>query len=273
MGLLEGKVAIITGAGQGLGLAVAREFSAEGADVVLLERNAETLEVARAEIEAAGGAVFARQLDVRDYDGYADAVAAVMDWRGRIDVLVNNAAISHQASILESTLEDWRRVITVDLEAVYMGARLVAPHMVAQRSGRIISIASIQAFAVTPGVGSYNAAKGGVISWTKSAAIDLGEYGILVNAVAPGFMCTPATYVDGAPQSEQSWFQDFYVERGKVPAAARRHARGHLWRRRLPRLGLLPLHDRPATGGGWRRDKHVLAGFDSWTVALPFVTP
>ncbi len=217
MGLLDGKVAIITGAGQGLGLAVAREFAAEGADVVLLERNAETLEAAHAEIEAAGGAVFARQLDVSDYDGYADAVAAVMDWRGRIDVLVNNAAISHQASILESKLEDWRRVITVDLEAIYMGARLVAPHMVAQRSGRIISIASIQAFAVTPGVGSYNAAKGGVISWTKSAAIDLGEYGILVNAVAPGFMCTPATYVDGAPQSEQPWFQDFYVERGKVP--------------------------------------------------------
>lgn len=217
MGLLEDRVAIITGAGQGLGLAVAREFAAEGAAVALLERNADTLEAARADIEDRGGAVFARQLDVSDYAGYAAAVEAIVAWRGRIDVLVNNAAISHQASLPESTLEDWRRVIAVDLEAVYMGAKLVVPHMVARRSGRIINIASIQAFAMTPGLGAYNAAKGGVVAWTKSAAIDLGEYGILVNAVAPGFMATPATFVDGRPQSEQPWFQDFYVERGKVP--------------------------------------------------------
>ena len=217
MGLLEDRVAIITGAGQGLGLAVAREFAAEGAAVALLERNADTLEAARADIEAHGGAVFARQLDVSDYAGYAAAVEAIIAWRGKVDVLVNNAAISHQASLPESTLEDWRRVITVDLEAVYMGAKLVVPHMVARRSGRIINIASIQAFAMTPGVGAYNAAKGGVVAWTKSAAIDLGEYGILVNAVAPGFMATPATFVDGRPQSEQPWFQDFYVDRGKVP--------------------------------------------------------
>ena len=217
MGLLNDRVAIITGAGQGLGLAVAREFVAEGAAVALLERNPDTLEAARRDLEAQGNAVFARQLDVSDYDGYAAAVDAIIAWRGKVDVLVNNAAISQQASILESTLEDWRRVITVDLEAVYMGARLVVPHMVAQRSGRIINIASIQAFAMTPGLGAYNAAKGGVVSWTRSAAIDLGEYGILVNAVAPGFMATPATFVDGRPQSEQPWFQDFYVERGKVP--------------------------------------------------------
>ena len=216
-GLLDGKVAIITGAGQGLGLAVAREFAAEGAALALLERNAGTLEAARAEIEAGGGAALAWQLDVSDPEAYAAAVDAVLAWRGHIDVLVNNAAFAHQASLLESTLEDWRRQIAVDLEAVYMGAKLVAPHMVARRSGRIISVASVQAFAVTPGLGAYNAAKGGVISWTKSAAIDLGPYGILVNAVAPGFMRTPATFVDGAPQSEQAWFQDFYVERGKVP--------------------------------------------------------
>lgn len=217
MGLLDGKVAIITGAGQGLGLAVGREFAAEGASVALLERNADTLAAARAEIAAQGGEVFARQLDVSDYDGYAAAVEAIVAWAGQVDVLVNNAAISHLASLLDSTLEDWRRVITVDLEALYVGAKLVVPHMVARRSGRIINIASIQAFAMTPGLGAYNAAKGGVVSWTKSAAIDLGEHGILVNAVAPGFMATPATFVDGAPQSEQPWFQDFYVERGKVP--------------------------------------------------------
>ncbi|MDD9954977.1 MAG: SDR family NAD(P)-dependent oxidoreductase [Anaerolineaceae bacterium] len=217
MGLLDRKVAIVTGAGQGLGLAIAREFTAEGAAVAMLERNADTLADASAEIEAAGGAVLARQLDVSDYEAYAAAVAATIAWRGKIDVLVSNAAFSIQDSIFDSSLEDWRRVITVDLEAVYMGAKLVVPHMAKQRSGRIINIASIQAFAMTPGLGAYNAAKGGVVSWTKSAAIDLGEHGILVNAVAPGFMATPATFVDGRPQSEQPWFQDFYVERGKVP--------------------------------------------------------
>jgi 3-oxoacyl-[acyl-carrier protein] reductase len=217
MGLLEGQVAIITGAGQGLGRAVALEFAAEGAAVALLELNADTAEAVRHEIEASGGEARAYPLDITDYDRYAQVVDDVVAWKGQIDVLVNNAAVSLYGTSLTDTLEIWRRQIAVNLEAVYMGCKLVAPHMVERRYGRIISVASIQGFAASGDVGSYNAAKGGIIAYTKSMAVELGQYNILVNAVAPGFMRTPMSFVDGVDESTTPEFTEWYVNKGKVP--------------------------------------------------------
>jgi 3-oxoacyl-[acyl-carrier protein] reductase len=218
MGLLDGKVCIVSGAGQGLGRSVSLEMAAEGAVVILLERNAETGASVQSEIESAGGKAHAHVLDVTDYNRYGEIVTSTIAKHGRIDVLVNNAAINPPTrTILEDTLEDWRRTIAINLEAIYMGSKLVAPHMVAAGGGRIIHIASIQGFAASGDCGAYNAAKGGIIAFTKSMAVELGRYNILVNAVAPGFMATPMSIVNGIDEATTPDFLEWYVARRKIP--------------------------------------------------------
>jgi NAD(P)-dependent dehydrogenase (short-subunit alcohol dehydrogenase family) len=218
MGLLEGKVCLVTGAGQGLGRSISLEMAVEGATVILLERSAETGASAAAEIQKAGGKALAYTLDVTDYARYGEIVDEVSVAYGSIDVLVNNAAINPPTrTILTDTLEEWRRTITINLEAVYMGSKLVAPQMVRQGSGRIIHIASIQGFASSGDCGSYNAAKGGIIAYTKSMAVELGRHNILVNAVAPGFMLTPMSVVNGVEETSTPDFIDWYVDRRKIP--------------------------------------------------------
>ena len=217
MGILDDRVAIITGAGQGLGKAIALEFAQEGASVALLERNQDTVNEVQQEIETNGGEARAYQLDITDYARYAQVVDDVISWKGKIDTIVNNAAIAIYGTILNDRLEDWRQQIAVNLEAVYMGSKLVAPHMAEQKYGRIISIASIQGFAASGEAGPYNAAKGGIIAYTKSMAVELGRYGILVNAVAPGFMRTPMSFIDGVDETTTPEFMEWYVEKGKVP--------------------------------------------------------
>ncbi|KAB2905460.1 MAG: SDR family oxidoreductase [Anaerolineae bacterium] len=217
MGLLDKQVAIVTGAGQGLGKTIALEFAQEGAAVALLEINAETVKAVEAEIRASGGEARAYPLDITDYDAYAAAVADLLSWKGKIDVLVNNAAIAIYGTILTDTLDAWRKQISVNLEAVYMGSKLVAPHMVEKRYGRIISITSIQGFASSGDCGAYNSAKGAIIAFTKSMAVELGQYNILVNAVAPGFMRTPMSFVNGVDETTTPDFIEWYVNRGKVP--------------------------------------------------------
>jgi NAD(P)-dependent dehydrogenase (short-subunit alcohol dehydrogenase family) len=218
MGLLNGKVCLVTGAGQGLGRAISLEMAHEGAIVVLLERNEETLRQTAADISSKSGKALAFSLDVTDYDRYGRVVAEVMSEHGRIDVLVNNAAINPAThSILDDTLEDWRRTIGINLEAVYMGSKLVAPHMVKQKSGRIIHIASIQGFASSGLCGSYNAAKGAIIAYTKSMAVELAPYNILVNSVAPGFMVTPMSFVNGVDETTTPEFVAWYIDKRKIP--------------------------------------------------------
>ncbi|MBN9022105.1 MAG: SDR family oxidoreductase [Rhizobiales bacterium] len=218
MALLHGQVCLVTGAGQGLGRAVALEMAAEGAEVVLLERNPETLAAVAGEIAAKGGSADAYPLDVTDHEAYARIVADVVGRRGAIHALVNNAAISPPTrTILDDTIEDWRRTIAVDLEAVYVGSRLVAPHMVAAKYGRIIHVSSVQSFVSSGFVGPYNAAKGGINALTKSMAVELGAHNILVNAVAPGFMLTPMSFIDGINETETPEFLEWYVGKGKIP--------------------------------------------------------
>jgi 3-oxoacyl-[acyl-carrier protein] reductase len=218
MGLLDDQVCIVTGAGQGLGEAISLEMAKEGASLALIERNPDTLEKVAARIRGNGGRAEAYRIDVTDYAAYRQVVDDVIGKFGEIDVLVNNAAINPPGrTILEDTLEDWRRTIAINLEAVYMGSKLVASHMASRKSGRIIHIASIQGFASSGSVGPYNAAKGGILALTKSMAVELGPYGILVNAVAPGFMSTPMSVIDGVNETETPEFLEWYVEKGKIP--------------------------------------------------------
>ncbi|WP_421695754.1 SDR family NAD(P)-dependent oxidoreductase [Aestuariivirga sp.] len=218
MGLLSDQICVVTGAGQGLGRAIALEMSREGATLALIERNEATLAEVAAEISAGGGRSTQHGLDVTDYEAFARAIDDVHARHGRIDVLVNNAAINPSTkSILDDTLEEWRRTIGINLEAVYVGSKLVAKVMTAQRSGRIIHISSIQGFASSGLCGSYNAAKGALIAYTKSMAVELAPFDILVNAVAPGFMVTPMSIVNGVDETATPEFVDWYIDRRKIP--------------------------------------------------------
>ena len=215
---LEGRISIVTGAAQGIGAAIAREFAKEGAIVAALDRKNDVERVCE-EIRRNGGQASAYVLDITDQEAYRSCVERVASESGRIDTLVNNAAVCPSGDILTDTLEQWREVQKVNLEAVYWGCKLVAPHMVRQRHGRIITIASIQAMATDGGAGSYVAAKGALVSFTKSLAVELAPHGVLANAIAPGFIHTPMSFVNGVDETESEMFKQWYVGRRKVPLA------------------------------------------------------
>jgi NAD(P)-dependent dehydrogenase (short-subunit alcohol dehydrogenase family) len=216
-GLLKDRVALVTGAGQGLGEAIARELADEGAALGLIEINPTTLGKVKAELEAKGYPALAFPISVTDYEAYAGAIAQMVEQWGHLDILVNNAAVCTYATILEDTLQDWRTQIAVDLEAYYMGAKLCAPHMVKQKFGRIISITSVQGFVASGTCGAYNASKGGIIALTKSMAVELAPYNILVNAIAPGTIHTPMSIMDGVDEVTTDVFLNYYVGLRKIP--------------------------------------------------------
>jgi NAD(P)-dependent dehydrogenase (short-subunit alcohol dehydrogenase family) len=217
--ILKDSVAIITGAGQGLGRTVAAEFAEEGCAVAIVDINRQALGEVETELRETGHTVKGYVLDITDHKTYGEAIDDVAKKWGHIDILVNNAAISLSGTILDDSLENWRRQTSVNLEAVYMGTKMVVPYMVQQKSGRIINIASIQGFLSSGQCGAYNAAKGGMIAFTKSLAVELAPYNIAVNAVAPGFMRTPMALINGVQESEMPDFQKWYVEKRHIPMA------------------------------------------------------
>lgn len=215
--LLADRLCIVTGAGQGLGRAVAVAMAAEGAEVHLLERNPETLADAVAAIRDAGGRAEGHALDVTDRAALARAMKAVAA-RGPVHALVNNAAVNPpSAALWEEADADWDRTLAVNLGAVRDASRLVAPGMIAAREGRIVHVSSVQGFVSSGRCGAYNAAKGAVLALTRSMAVELAPHGVLVNAVAPGFLDTPMSVVDGVSEIETPEFRDWYLGRGRIP--------------------------------------------------------
>jgi NAD(P)-dependent dehydrogenase (short-subunit alcohol dehydrogenase family) len=189
----NGRVAIVTGAGSGIGLGIARAFAAEGAAVAIADINPAAGEAAAAAIEAAGGRAIAVPADVADEAQVAAMVGAVVAQLGQIDILVNNAGVVAHKLLLEMELEVWQRQLDVQLTGPFLVSRHVARHMVERGGpGRIINISSVSALMGRVKGGAHCASKAGLTLLTKVLAMELGAYGITVNAVAPGLIDVPA---------------------------------------------------------------------------------
>ena len=198
MGLLEQKVVVITGGAQGIGLCAVERFAQEGAIVSIWDFNQEKGDESAGQLKAKGLDVRFQQVNVTDSNSVKAAVETLHGETGRIDVLVNNAGITRDATLLKMTQEQWQQVIDVNLGGVFNCTQNVAPIMIEQQSGCIINTSSVVGLYGNFGQTNYVASKSGVIGMTKVWARELGRKGIRVNAVAPGFVMTDM--IDTVPE-------------------------------------------------------------------------
>jgi 3-oxoacyl-[acyl-carrier protein] reductase len=192
---LKDKVSVVTGASQGIGRETALALAQAGAKVVVAARNEEKLAALVNEITAAGGEAFAVKMDVADAEQVKAGFKQVIEKFGRLDILVNNAAVTRDGLAMRMKKDDWDAVLQTNLTGAHFCIQQALPTMMKARAGRIINISSIVAQMGNAGQANYVAAKAGLIGLTKAIAIEIASRGITVNAVAPGFIETPMTDV------------------------------------------------------------------------------
>ncbi len=217
MGLLEGKVAVVTGAARGIGKAIALKYAAEGADVAFTDlRRDENMEAVEAEIAAFGTKVKGYASNAADFGDTEKVVEQIMADFGRIDVLVNNAGITRDGAIKRMDEAQWDMVINVNLKSAFNFIHAVQPVMFRQKGGSIINMSSVVGVHGNANQANYAASKAGMIALAKSMALELGTRGIRANSVAPGFIITEMT--GALPEHVvEAWKEKIPLRRGGTP--------------------------------------------------------
>lgn len=217
MKLLEGKVALITGAARGIGKAIAMEYARHGANVAFTDMApAEAIEATAKEIAALGVKAKGYASNAADFKAAGEVVDQIVKDFGRLDILVNNAGITRDGLLMRMTEEQWDLVITVNLKSAFNLTKAVTPVMMKQRSGSIINMSSVVGVSGNAGQANYSASKAGMIGFTKSVAQELGSRGIRCNAIAPGFIITEMT--GQLPEEVRNeWASKIPLRRGGTP--------------------------------------------------------
>ena len=214
MGRLENRIAIVTGAGQGIGRAIALGMAREGAALVIADLDEANAGAVGREIERVGGKASALYTDISNEGSVRGMIDHTLNEHGRVDILVNNAGIFPTSSLEEMAEEEWDRVIGTNLIGTFLCSRAVVPHLLTQRSGRIISLTSGRAFQGARHGAHYAASKAGIIAFSKSLALELAPYGITVNVICPGI--TDTAQPRGHQTEEQIYAQGQRIPLGRI---------------------------------------------------------
>ncbi len=217
-GRLQDRVALMTGAARGIGLAAARVMAEEGARVLMCDRDEEVVQGAADDLRKDGLTAQAVKADVSSQASIAQAVAAAVTAWGRLDILVSNAAITDDTPFESISAERWHQVMSVNLDSVLYGAQAAMPHLKRSPCASIVNVASIQGLRGQPNAMAYATAKGAVVNLTRCMAVDFGPLGVRVNAIAPGYIDTRMALMHGNVHEHQTdWFQDVFIKHGRLP--------------------------------------------------------
>ena len=217
MGLLDGKVALITGAARGIGKAIALKFASEGADVAFTDLAInEVAQQTINELKAFGGKVRGYASNAADFEATHEVVKQILEDFGKVDILVNNAGITRDTLMLRMEESQWDAVLTVNLKSAFNFIHALTPVMARQRSGSIISMSSVVGMHGNAGQANYSASKAGLIGLTKSIAKEMGPRGIRANCIAPGFILSEMT--EALPEEvRKEWIKTIPLRRGGTP--------------------------------------------------------
>ncbi|HKW28742.1 MAG TPA: 3-oxoacyl-[acyl-carrier-protein] reductase [Verrucomicrobiae bacterium] len=193
MSQLENQIAVVTGAGRGIGRAIALKFAAEGADVVCISRTQENSEKVASEVRGLGRKAWAHAMDVADAAAVNAAAEKILADCGNVDILVNNAGVTRDGLLMRMSEADWDAVLNTNLKGAFLFTKAFSRALIRQRSGRIINVASVIGLIGNAGQSNYAASKAGLIGFSKSVARELAARGITVNVLAPGFIETDMT--------------------------------------------------------------------------------